>query len=55
MVNTNSWLYEAHPDWIIREKNRPVHVGRGGSQTVLDMSNPGVQDNIFGQLDALYS
>ena len=55
MVNTNSWLYEAHPDWIIREKNRPVHVGRGGSQTVLDMSNPAVQDNIFGQLDALYS
>ena len=55
MVNTNSWLYEAHPDWIIREKNRPVAVGRGGSQTVLDMSNPAVQDNIFAQLDALYA
>ena len=55
MVNTNSWLFEAHPDWVLREKNRPVRVGRGGSQTVLDMSNPAVQDNIFGQLDALYS
>ena len=55
MVNTNSWLYEAHPDWVIREKNRPLNVGRGGSQTVLDFSNPAVRDNIFGQLDALYS
>lgn len=40
MVNTNSWLYEAHPDWVIREKTRPVNVGRGRSQTVLDYSNP---------------
>ena len=55
MANTNSWLYEAHPDWILREKDRPVRVGRGGSQTVLDMSNPAVQDNIFAQLDALCS
>ena len=55
MVNTNSWLYEAHPDWVIRERNRPVNVGRGGSQTVLDYSNPAVRDNIYGQLDALYS
>ena len=55
MVNTNSWIYEAHPDWVIREKNRPVNVGRGGSQTVLDYSNPAVRDNIYNQLDALYS
>ena len=55
MVNTNSWLYEAHPDWVIREKNRPVNVGRGGSETVLDYSNPAVRENIYGQLDALYS
>ena len=27
MVNTNSWLYEAHPEWVIREKNRPVTSG----------------------------
>ena len=55
MVNTNSWLYEAHPEWVIREKNRPVNVGRGGSETVLDYSNPAVRANIYGQLDALYS
>ena len=47
--------HKAHPDWVIREKNRPVNVGRGGSQTVLDYSNPAVRDNIFNQLDALYS
>ena len=55
MVNTNSWLYEAHPEWVIREKNRPVNVGRGGSETVLDYSNPAVRANIYDQLDALYS
>ena len=55
MVNTNSWLYEAHPEWVIREKNRPVNVGRGGSQTVLDYSNPAVRQNTYNQLDALYS
>ena len=55
MVNTNSWIYEAHPDWVIREKTRPVNVGRGGSQTVLDYANPAVRENIYGQLDALYS
>ena len=55
MVNTNSWLYSAHPEWAIRERNRPVNVGRGGSQTVLDYSNPAVRENIFSQLDALYS
>ncbi|MBR4652275.1 MAG: alpha-galactosidase [Kiritimatiellae bacterium] len=55
MVNTNSWLYEAHPDWIVRERRRPVNVGRGGSQTVLDYTNPAVRENIFAQLDALYS
>ena len=55
MVNTNSWIFEAHPDWVIREKGRPVNVGRGGSQTVLDYSNPAVRDNIYGQLDALYA
>ena len=55
MVNTNSWLYETHPDWIIREPTRPVNVGRGRSQTVLDYANPAVRENIFKQLDALYS
>ena len=55
MANTNSWLYESHPDWILREKGRPVVVGRGKSQVVLDFANPAVRDNLFEQLDAVYS
>ena len=55
MVNVRSWLAEEHPDWILREKNRPLALGRGGTQVVLDMTNPAVRDNLYGQLDAVYS
>ena len=55
MVNTNSWLYEAHPDWVISERTRPLNCGRGRTQTVLDYANPAVRENIYGQLDALYA
>ncbi len=54
MANTNSWLYEAHPDWPLREKTRPLYARRGNSQVVLDYTNPAVRENIFTQLDALY-
>ena len=55
MVNSRSALATAHPDWLLREPTRPVRYGRGGTQTVLDYTNPAVRDNIFCQLDALYS
>ena len=55
MANTNSWLAEAHPDWILQENGRPVICGRGKSQVVLDYANPAVRDNLFNQLDTLYS
>lgn len=55
MVNTKSWLAEAHPDWLLREPKREMILGRGKTQTVLDFTNPAVRDNIFGQLDAVYS
>ena len=55
MANVRSWLAEEHPDWILREKNRPLALGRGGTQVVLDMTNPAVRDNLYGQLDAVYS
>lgn len=55
MANTTSELVEAHPDWVLREKTRPLRQGRGGSQVVLDFCNPAVRENIFGQLDRLYS
>ena len=54
MVNTRSWLAQAHPDWLLREEGRPLVLGRGGTQTVLDMANPAVRDNLFEQLDKVY-
>ncbi|MBQ6330028.1 MAG: alpha-galactosidase [Kiritimatiellae bacterium] len=54
MANTNSWLYMEHPDWVLREANRPLVCGRGKSQVVLDFCNPAVRDNIFNQLDKVY-
>ena len=55
MVNVKSHLADAHPDWILREANRPLALGRGGTQVVLDYCNPAVRDNIFAQLDKVYS
>jgi alpha-galactosidase len=55
MVNTNSWLYEAHPDWALEEKTRPPYARRGGSQRILDMMRGAVRENIFNQLDKLFS
>ena len=54
MANTNSWLYMEHPDWVLREANRPLVCGRGKSQVVLDFCNPAVRDSIFNQLDKVY-
>lgn len=49
MVNPKSELYEKHPDWVIRQPGRPEHLYR--NQLVLDLSNPKVQDYVFGVLD----
>ncbi len=53
MANTTSELYEAHPDWIIKAPGREPVLGRGGTQVVLDLSNPKVQDFVFGIVDNL--
>lgn len=53
MTNTKSELYEKHPDWIICQNNRTLSKGRGGTQMILDMSNPEVQDFVFGVVDNL--
>lgn len=55
MANTTSELYEAHPDWIIKVPNREPVLGRGGTQVVLDLSNPKVEDYCFGIFDNLLS
>lgn len=53
MANTTSELYEAHPDWIIKAPGREPVLGRGGTQVVLDMANPKVQDHVFKVVDDL--
>lgn len=51
MTNTISELYEAHPDWIIKAPQREPVTGRGGTQLVLDLANPQVQDYVFKIVD----
>ena len=53
MANTTSELYEKHPDWILKAPRRDPQLGRGGTQVVLDLANPQVQDFVFGIVDHL--
>ena len=52
MVNPKSELYEKHPDWVIKQPNRPEYYFR--NQLVLDLSNPQVQDFVFDIVDSLF-
>ena len=53
MANTKSELFENHPDWVLQQGNRTITTGRGGTQVVLDLCNPKVQDFVFGITDNL--
>jgi alpha-galactosidase len=53
MTNSKSELYEKHPEYIIKPTNREPVQGRGGTQLVLDLSNPKVQDLVFNVVDTL--
>ncbi len=53
MTNTASELYEQHPEYIIKHPRRDAILGRGGTQLVLDLANPKVQDLIFNMIDTL--
>jgi len=53
MTNTVSELYEKHPDWVIKAPEREPVTGRGGTQLVLDLANPEVQDFVFKVVDDL--
>ena len=52
-VNTKSELFERHPEWALQTKGRELKLGRGGTQLVLDMTNPQVQDFAFKIVDDL--
>lgn len=51
MVNPKSELYEQHPDWILKLKNRDENLSR--NQLVLDMSNPEVQKFVYDVVDQM--
>ncbi len=53
MVNPNSELYRAHPDWVIHFPTRARTTGR--DQLILNFARADVQDYIIGQLDRLLS
>ena len=53
MTNTNSELYEKHPDWVLRHPDFEPTYGRGKTQLLLDMSNPKVQNFVFGVVDKI--
>jgi alpha-galactosidase len=53
MTNMKSELYEKHPDWVVKAPKRDLVTGRGGTQLVLDLSNPKVQDFVFSVVDNL--
>ena len=53
MANTTSELYERHPEWILKAPLRKPVLGRGGTQVVLDLGNPQVQDFIVTMVDTL--
>jgi alpha-galactosidase len=53
MTNSVSELFEKHPDWIVKAPNREAVKGRGGTQLVLDLANPKVQDFVFSVVDNL--
>lgn len=50
MVNPQSELALAHPEWVVQSAGREIVQER--NQWVLDLSNPAVQDFVFGVFDA---
>jgi alpha-galactosidase len=53
MVNPDSELYRAHPDWVIHFPTRMRTTGR--NQLILNIARPDVQDYLIGHLERLLS
>ncbi|MBR3279811.1 MAG: alpha-galactosidase [Lachnospiraceae bacterium] len=53
MVNEDSDLYRAHPDWAMRIPGKPHSTGR--NQMVLDLTRTEVQDYIIDAMSAVFS
>ena len=53
MVNPESELARAHPDWVVQSPGRELYQTR--NQWVLDLCNPAVQDFVYGVFDGICS
>jgi alpha-galactosidase len=53
MVNADSDLYRAHPDWILQEPGRVPVEGRW--QQVLDLTKEGAYNHVLNQVDQVLS
>lgn len=53
MVNPDSDLYRAHPDWVLAAGDRTPILHR--NQLVLDLSRPEVRDHLLGRISAVLS
>lgn len=51
MVNKDSDLYRAHPDWAVHTPGRRMNHGR--NEFLLNFANKDVVDNIYGQMSRL--
>jgi alpha-galactosidase len=51
MVNPNSDLYRAHPDWALHIAGRPLLTSR--NQLVLDLTRPEITDYLFAKIAPL--
>lgn len=51
MVNKDSDLYRAHPDWAVHTPGR--HMNHGRNEFLLNFANKDVVDNIYGQMSRL--
>ena len=51
MVNPKSELAENHPDWVVQSPGREIYTER--TQWVLDLSNPAVQEFVYGVFDGV--
>jgi alpha-galactosidase len=51
MINPDSALARAHPDWMLTGAGRPMLTG--SNQMVLDLSKPGAAEHLYGMLSGL--
>lgn len=53
MVNVDSNLYRAHPEWVLEMPGKPHSEGR--NQRILDLANPEVVDYLVEQMSKIFA